>query len=80
MSSEGLTMSDSNQASSKGLTMTHSKQIDPYRKICSLATVQPDSNGYFSKIVEQIKETSNYENVLLQVKIGLVQEKCKINN
>ena len=57
----------SNETSSEGLTMSHSNQIDPYRKICSMATVQSDPKGHFAKIVQQIRETSNYENVLLQV-------------
>jgi hypothetical protein len=52
---------------SEGLQMTHSNQIDPYRKVCSLATIQPDPRGHFAKIIGQLKEKTNYENAILQV-------------
>ena len=51
-----------------GLKMTHSNQIDPYRKVCSASTIQSDPNGYFAKIIDELKEKNNFENVLLQVR------------
>ncbi len=54
--------------SENGFKMSHSPQIDPYRKICSALTIQSDPNGHFAKIVDQLKEKTNYENALLQVR------------
>ena len=54
-------------ATDEGLKMTHSSQVDPLRKVCSLVTIQSDQRGHFSKIIDQLKEKINYENALLQV-------------
>ena len=64
--------------SQEGLTMTHSKQIDTYRKICSQSTIQSDPKGQFSMIINQLREKSNYENALLQVSdVYFDQLSCK---
>ncbi len=54
-------------ASETGLKMSQSNQIDTYRRICSETTIQSDPDGHFAKIVEQLREKSNYPNDLLQV-------------
>ena len=54
-------------AKERGLKMLHSNQIDTYRRICSETTIQSDPDGHFAKIVEQLREKSNYPNDLLQV-------------
>ena len=49
------------------LQFTHSNQIDPLRRQCSLQTLQQEQ-GHFQRIVEHLrKSTGNYVNVLLQM-------------
>ena len=53
---------------SEGLEFTHSTQVDPLRKQCSLITLQSDPKGHFSKLITHLRQaTGNYVNVLLQI-------------
>ena len=51
----------------EGLKFDESPGIDPFRKKCSIATIQSDPEGHFVTILDEIKNAGNYQNILLQV-------------
>ena len=51
----------------EGLKFDESPGIDPFRKKCSIATIQSDPEGHFATILDEIKNAGNYQNILLQV-------------
>ena len=53
--------------SSSGLQFTHSPSIDPFKRHCSIATIQSDPKGHFSTLIDQLRNQENYENILLQI-------------
>ena len=52
---------------SQGLKFTHSPSIDPLKRHCSVATIQSEPKGHFSRLIDQLRKQENFENVILQI-------------